>query len=122
MPASSPKSIAVVSVNTAPDRAKKVLGMVAEDLHERYLISLVGNSDSIEGVKPMLLSLDTPANLLLCASMWTPEQQATIQRIAKETVPGIKTYAIPTGLQVQIGPEGIAKHLADRMDLILEGN
>lgn len=27
--------------------------------------------------------------------MWTPEQQEEIQRIARETIPGIKTAAIP---------------------------
>lgn len=53
-------------------------------------------------------------------SQWTPEQQEQIQKIAKETIPGIETHAIPTGLQVQVGPEGIVKYLAERIDGIMK--
>jgi hypothetical protein len=37
----------------------------------------------------------------LCASMGTKEESDEIQRIAKETIPGTKTMALPHGLQVE---------------------
>jgi hypothetical protein len=52
--------------------------------------------------------------------MWTPEQQEEIQKIARDTIPGIKTYAIPTGLQVKVGPQGIVDHLMERIDIIMK--
>lgn len=58
--------------------------------------------------------------ILFCASMWTPEQQEEIQKIARDTIPGIKTYAIPTGLQVKVGPQGIVDHLMERIDIIMK--
>lgn len=47
--------------------------------------------------------------------MWTPEQQEEIQRIARETVPGIKTAAIPTGMQVAEGPDAVVNFLAEKV-------
>ena len=43
--------------------------------------------------------------------MWTPEESDKIQSIAKETVPGIKTMAIPFGLQVEKGPDAVVEFL-----------
>lgn len=56
---------------------------------------------------------------LITDFQWTPEQQQEIFRIARETVPGIKTHAIPTGLQVQVGPEGVVKYLMEQIDGIM---
>lgn len=52
-------------------------------------------------------------------AQWTPEEQEEIQRIARETVPGIRTHAIPTGLQVKVGPDGVIKYLMERIDEIM---
>ncbi|BGO99343.1 hypothetical protein NBRC10513v2_000448 [Rhodotorula toruloides] len=119
MPSSS-QPVNLVSVNTAPERAKKVIGAVIEGVKDRYSIVHAGNSETIEGVKPLLESVQPPPGILFCASMWTPEQQEEIQRIARETIPGIKTHAIPTGLQVQVGPDGIVKYLMERIDDIMK--
>ncbi|AAW41377.1 hypothetical protein CNA08170 [Cryptococcus deneoformans JEC21] len=116
-PSSTPVNL--ISVNTAPDRANKVIGTVIENVKDKYSIVHAGNSTTIEGVKPLLESTQPPPGILFCASMWTPEQQEEIQRIARETIPGIKTHAIPTGLQVQVGPEGIVKYLMERIDEIM---
>lgn len=138
-------AINLVSVNTAPDRAKKVIGQVIELVKDRYSIVHAGNSESecdnhdsigfrthsdstscssvfaaIEGVAPLLRSIQPPPGILFCASMWTPEQQEQIQQIARDTVPGIKTHAIPTGLQVQVGPQGIVDYLVERVPAIME--
>ncbi|EGU13314.1 hypothetical protein RTG_00480 [Rhodotorula toruloides ATCC 204091] len=129
MPSSS-QPVNLVSVNTAPERAKKVIGAVIEGVKDRYSIVHAGNSETIEGVKPLLESVQPPPGILVRelllllvgfqADAWTPEQQEEIQRIARETIPGIKTHAIPTGLQVQVGPDGIVKYLMERIDDIMK--
>jgi hypothetical protein len=51
--------------------------------------------------------------------MWTPEQSQQIQTIAQETVPGIRTMALPQGLQVQSGPDAVVDYLTKKLpDLI----
>ncbi|WWC61518.1 uncharacterized protein I303_104102 [Kwoniella dejecticola CBS 10117] len=120
MSSSSKSLINLVSVNTAPDRAKKVIGAVIENVKDRYNIVHAGNTTTIEGVKPLLKSIQPAPGILFCASMWTPEQQQEIQKIARDTIPGIKTHGIPTGLQVQVGPEGIVQYLMERIDEIME--
>ena len=52
-------------------------------------------------------------DVLFCASMWTPEQAAEIQSIAKETKPDIKTMALPQGLQVQRGPDAVVEYIIE---------
>jgi hypothetical protein len=51
--------------------------------------------------------------------MWTPEESAEIQRIAKEIVPDIKTHAIPQGLQVQRGPDAVVEYLEEQIPGLL---
>jgi hypothetical protein len=46
--------------------------------------------------------------------MWTKEESDEIQRIAKEAVPGIKTMAIPQGLQVEKGPDAIVEFVKEK--------
>lgn len=46
--------------------------------------------------------------------MWTKEESDEIQRIAMETVPGIKTMAIPQGLQVEKGPDAVVEFLKEK--------
>ena len=52
--------------------------------------------------------------------MWTPEESAEIRGIARESVPGIKTYAIPQGLQVEQGPDAIVAHLKEKLPELIE--
>ncbi|TXT07432.1 hypothetical protein VHUM_03152 [Vanrija humicola] len=113
--------INLVSVNTVPERAKKVLGRVIDTVKDKYTIVHAGNSETIEGVKPLLLSIQPPPGILVCPSQWTPEQQEEIQKIARDTIPGIKTHAVPTGLQVKIGPDGIYEYIIERIDSIVTG-
>lgn len=51
---------------------------------------------------------------------WTPEEQAEIQQIARDTIPGIKTHAIPTGLQVKVGPDGVVAYLMEQIDGLMK--
>jgi hypothetical protein len=51
--------------------------------------------------------------------MWTPEQSAEIQKIAREIVPDIKTHAIPQGLQVERGPDAVVEYLEEQIPGLL---
>lgn len=67
MPLSEPVNL--VSVNTAPERAKRLIGILINDVADKYNIVHAGNSDTIEGVKPLLQSIQPPPGILFCASM-----------------------------------------------------
>jgi hypothetical protein len=55
-----------------------------------------------------------------CASMWTAEESDEIQRIAKETVSGIRTMAIPFGLQIEKGPDAVVAFLKENWPKLVE--
>jgi hypothetical protein len=52
--------------------------------------------------------------------MWTPEESAKIQEIARSVVPDIKTHAIPQGLQVQRGPDAVVEYMKEKLPTILD--
>ncbi|KAE8453227.1 hypothetical protein EG329_011294 [Mollisiaceae sp. DMI_Dod_QoI] len=108
----------VSRVNTAPDRAKRLIGRVVEDVKDTYTIKHVENCERVEDVKSMC-ERNTP-DVLFCASMWTKEESDEIQRIAKETVPGIKTLAIPQGLQVERGPDAVVEFVKEKWPQLVE--
>jgi len=56
-----------------------------------------------------------------CASMWTREESERIQNIAREAVPGVRTMAIPEGLQVEKGPDGVFEWLMLEVPKLIEG-
>ncbi|KAK5938382.1 hypothetical protein PMZ80_009352 [Knufia obscura] len=107
----------LVTVNTAPERAKRLIGRVAEELKDRYTIIHVANADSIEQVEATVE--EHKPNVLFCASMWSPEEAATIQETARSIVPDIKTHAIPQGLQVEKGPDAIVEYLKEEIPKLL---
>lgn len=63
---------------------------------------------------------DTQIILQFCASMWTSEQAAEIQTIAKTVKPNLATYAIPHGMQVQEGPDRIVEHLTSMVPQVIQ--
>lgn len=97
------------TVNKVPERARRLIGRVAEDVKGEYTIDYVENVARIEDVRAMCLRHQP--DVLFCASMWTAQESEEIQRIARETVPGIKTMAIPHGLQVEKGPDAVVEFL-----------
>ncbi|KEF60705.1 uncharacterized protein A1O9_02266 [Exophiala aquamarina CBS 119918] len=107
----------LVTVNTAPERAKRLVGRVAEELKEQYTIQHVANCETIDEVEGKVKEFQP--DVLFCASMWTPEESARIQKIASANKPGIKTHAIPQGLQVEKGPDAIVDYLKERIPSIL---
>jgi len=106
------------TVNTVPDRAKRLVGRLVEDVKETYTIDHVENAQRIEDVKAMC-ERNHP-DVLFCASMWTMEESDEIQRIAKDTVPGIKTMAIPRGLQVEKGPDAVVEFLKEKWPALVQ--
>jgi len=115
----SPKGpFRLVTVNTAPERAKRLVGRVVEELKDRYTIQHLANCESIDEVESKVREL--LPNLLFCASMWTPEESAKIQQIARSVVPDIKTHAIPQGLQAQGGPDAVVNYLKENLPALLD--
>lgn len=55
-----------------------------------------------------------------CASMWTADEAENIQSMARAIVPDIKTHAIPTGLQVDRGPDAIVEYLIENVPPLLD--
>lgn len=72
------------------------------------------------GLLSVFPGLLTCSHYQFCASMWTPEESARIQRIARSIVPDIKTHAVPEGLQVEKGPDAIVEYLKAHLPEILE--
>jgi hypothetical protein len=54
--------------------------------------------------------------------MWTPEQGSEIQAIACSAVPGIKTMALPQGLQVEKGPDAVVEYLIERVPSLIDSS
>lgn len=54
--------------------------------------------------------------------MWTEEESEEIQRIAKEVVPGIKTMALPRGMQVEKGPDAVVEFLVEKLPALIDSS
>lgn len=54
--------------------------------------------------------------------MWTQQEADKIASIARRERPGIKTHAIPQGLQVERGPDAIVDYLVGVVPALLDGN
>ncbi|KAL2821758.1 hypothetical protein BDW59DRAFT_164096 [Aspergillus cavernicola] len=108
----------LVTVNTAPERAKRLIGRMVEALQQRYTIVHVDNCEKIEEVAKKV-SEHMP-DILFSASMWTAEQASEIQSIARSIKPDIKLHAIPAGLQVERGPDAIVEYLLENVPALLD--
>ncbi|KAM7204510.1 hypothetical protein V8F33_001474 [Rhypophila sp. PSN 637] len=110
----------LVTVNTAPERAKKLIGRVVEDVKETYTLHHVANASTIEQVRNTVE--ENRPDLLFTASMWTPEEAAQIVAIAKEVIPTLRTYSLPQGLQVEKGPDAVVDYIEEHLGEILGAN
>ncbi|KAF3402780.1 hypothetical protein DPV78_004190 [Talaromyces pinophilus] len=108
----------LVTVNTAPERAKRLIGRMVEALKDRYTIIHVDNCETIEEVEPKVT--EHQPDVLFCASMWTAEQSTAIFETARKLRPDIKTHAIPHGLQVERGPDAIVEYLVENVPKLLD--
>ncbi|CAM1508328.1 Fc.00g051760.m01.CDS01 [Cosmosporella sp. VM-42] len=109
----------LVTVNTAPERAKRLVGRMIEALKDQYDIKHVDNCETTDIDEVAHKVTKHKPNVLFCASMWTPEQADTIFSTAKEIVPDLKTHAIPTGLQVERGPDAVVEYLIEEIPKLL---
>ncbi|KAH8911313.1 hypothetical protein BR93DRAFT_924004 [Coniochaeta sp. PMI_546] len=108
----------LVTVNTAPERAFRLIGRVVEDVKDKYTIIHSANVDSIEGVRAKVE--EVKPDILFTASMWTPEESQKIIAIAKEVVPNLKTFSLPQGLQVQKGPGAVVEYIEENLPSLLD--
>ncbi|KIL88575.1 hypothetical protein FAVG1_07820 [Fusarium avenaceum] len=111
-------SRALVTVNTAPERAKRLIGRLITELQDDYEIIHVDNCQSIEEVIPKVT--EHKPDVLFSASMWSAEEAEQIHSMAKSIVPNIKLHAIPTGLQVERGPDAIVEYLVEKVPPLLD--
>lgn len=51
--------------------------------------------------------------------MWTEDESKKIQQIARDIVPNVRTYAVPHGMQVAIGPDATVEHVKSKLVEIL---
>lgn len=64
--------------------------------------------------------LSTNLRQQFSASMWTDEEAQQIHATAREIRPDIKLHAIPTGLQVERGPDAIVEYLCEKVPPLLD--
>ncbi|KAJ4304481.1 hypothetical protein N0V90_000007 [Kalmusia sp. IMI 367209] len=105
----------LVTVNNAPERAKVLIGRVAEALKDEYTIEYVANCSSLEEVGSKVLLI----LVKFSASMWTEEDVAQIQQTARSVKSDVKLHAIPFGLQIERGPDAIVEHLLETIPRLL---
>lgn len=51
--------------------------------------------------------------------MWSANEAKEIHSLARSVVPEIKYHAIPTGLQVERGPDAIVEYLIEKVPALL---
>lgn len=107
----------LVTVNTAPDRARRLIGRVVEDVKDQYNIIHAANVATIDEVKEAVEA--NKPDILFTASMWTPEESQRIVAIAKEVNPTLKTFSLPQGLQVNKGPDAVVDYIKDNLPALL---
>ncbi|WPH01180.1 Hypothetical protein R9X50_00401600 [Acrodontium crateriforme] len=109
----------LVTVNNAPERAKRLVGRVVEALKEKYTIIHAANAESPEAAGATIKEIHP--DVVFAASMWSPEQSSRIFAEAREINPAVKTLAIPQGLQVERGPDAVVEWLLENVPLLIEG-
>ncbi|KAF2714670.1 hypothetical protein K504DRAFT_478082 [Pleomassaria siparia CBS 279.74] len=112
------RTFRLVTVNTAPERAKLVIGRLIKGLEGRYEVEHVANCTKIDEVGPAVRTHQP--DILFSASMWTPEEAKQIREIAEREKADIKTHAIPQGLQVERGPDGVVEYLLENVPGVLD--
>jgi hypothetical protein len=115
---SSKALLKLVTVNTEPERAKRVVGKLTAALADRYTIIHAANCETIMQVRPTVREIQP--DLLFCASMWTFEQAREIQQIARKEQPRVKTHAIPAGLHAERGPDGVVQYLLEHVPQLID--
>ncbi|KAK5137061.1 hypothetical protein LTR08_001070 [Meristemomyces frigidus] len=108
----------LVTVNNAPERAKIIVGRVIEALKDEYTIEYAANAESPEAAKAVFEKI--MPDVVFTASMWTPEQSSKVLDQAREVNPKVKTLALPQGLQVAKGPDGVVDYIKEQLPALID--
>ncbi|KAK9382806.1 uncharacterized protein V2V93DRAFT_366022 [Kockiozyma suomiensis] len=108
----------LVTVNNAPERARRLIPRVLANISGRYSIVHAANIATLSDVRAVVEAVQP--DLLCCASMWTEEESAEVRRLTKELVPKAKTAAIPHGLQIERGPDAVVEFLTEELPRVIE--
>ncbi|KAK7202443.1 hypothetical protein BZA70DRAFT_285792 [Myxozyma melibiosi] len=111
------RPLLLLTVNTAPERARRLIPRVLENLKDRYNIVHAANVARISDVKAVVEAVQP--DVVCCASMWTPEEVAQIHAMSRELVPNVKATFIPHGLQVEKGPDAVVEFLTAEFPKLL---
>ena len=52
--------------------------------------------------------------------MWTKNEADHIQSVARTVKPDIVTYALPSGLQAERGPDAVVMHLVEHVPVLID--
>lgn len=52
--------------------------------------------------------------------MWELETSNRMRKAVESIIPGIKTHAIPFGMQIQQGPDAVVAYLTEQVPKLLE--
>ncbi|KAJ6488841.1 hypothetical protein C8R45DRAFT_992989 [Mycena sanguinolenta] len=116
--AAQPTPYRLLTVNTFPERAKRLIGRVVADVQDRYAIVHIGNVERIEDVRETV-EREKP-DVFFTASMWTPEEAKEIIDIATAVLPNLKTFSVPQGLQANEGPDAVVAHIKENLPRLLD--
>ncbi|KAF2770777.1 hypothetical protein EJ03DRAFT_326117 [Teratosphaeria nubilosa] len=115
----SPKGpYTLITVNSNPERAHRLVGRIIANLSENYTITHVANAES-PAAAPALIETHNP-DIVFTASMWTPEQSEHVFAAARKVNSKVKTLALPQGLQVEQGPAAVVEYIEERLPPLLE--
>ncbi|KAL2074771.1 hypothetical protein VTL71DRAFT_8550 [Oculimacula yallundae] len=106
--------IYLVSLNNTPQRAKELVAILIGELQMHYNLIHVANADTIFRVKTLLESLVVVPQVLICSSQWSVVQQGEVQKLAEGLIPGLKTVAIPPGLNALKGGDAVVEFLKEQ--------
>ncbi|KAK9379260.1 uncharacterized protein V2V93DRAFT_374381 [Kockiozyma suomiensis] len=118
MSVTSARPLLLLTVNTAPERARRLIPRVLDNLKDRYSIVHAANVARISDVEAVVEAVQP--DVVCCASMWSKEEVAEIHAIAKKLVPNVKTTFIPHGLQVEKGPDAVVEFLTEEFPKLLD--
>lgn len=124
----------LVTVNTAPERAQKLIGQMINTLSSHYDIDYVANCSSklqcwyyyeslrVKAIQQVAMTVQQyQPDVLFSASMWSPQEANEIKDLAESIRPSVTTHALPHGLQVEGGPDAVVEYLIEVVPRLLDG-
>lgn len=98
-----------------------IIGRVVEAVKDKYTIIYAGNISSPDPSEVKKVVEELQPDVFFTASMWTSEESLGARKAALEVRPGIKTFALPQGLQVKGGPDAVFAFIIESWPGIVDG-